>query len=173
NVAPVVNRVTLPAGPVQKGTRVGVAGNFTDGNVHDAHTATVAWGDGVTTTETIIEGGGAGTVSGDHAYAASGVYTVIVSVSDGSFTGRRSSELRVPAYVVVYDPSAGFVTGGGWITSPQGSYAANPILTGKASFGFVSQYKKGATVPTGNTQFQFETAGLNFASTAFQWLVVS
>ena len=25
-------------------------------------------------------------------------------------------------YVVVYDPSAGFVTGGGWIVSPPGAY---------------------------------------------------
>ena len=28
-------------------------------------------------------------------------------------------------YVVVYDPSAGFVTGGGWINSPAGAYAAD------------------------------------------------
>src|SRR5947207_13665419 len=31
-------------------------------------------------------------------------------------------------YVVVYDPSAGFVTGGGWINSPARAYAAAPAL---------------------------------------------
>jgi hypothetical protein len=46
-------------------------------------------------------------------------------------------------YVVVYDPSAGFVTGGGWIESPGGAYVAEPSLTGKASFGFNSQAKTG------------------------------
>jgi len=46
-------------------------------------------------------------------------------------------------------------------------------LTGKATFGFVSKYKKGATTPDGNTEFQFHAAGLNFKSTSYQWLVVS
>jgi hypothetical protein len=46
-------------------------------------------------------------------------------------------------------------------------------LTGKATFGFVSKYKKGATVPEGNTEFQFKAGGLNFSSTSYQWLVVN
>jgi hypothetical protein len=74
---------------------------------------------------------------------------------------------------VVYDPSAGFVTGGGWINSPAGAYAADPGLTGKATFGFVSRYKKGATVPDGNTAFVFQAGNLSFESTSYQWLVVN
>jgi len=77
------------------------------------------------------------------------------------------------ALIAVYDPSGGFVTGGGWITSPAGAYVANPGLTGKATFGFVSKYKKGQTTPDGNTEFQFEAAGFNFKSTSYDWLVVS
>jgi len=75
--------------------------------------------------------------------------------------------------VVVFDPSAGFVTGGGWITSPAGAYAADATLTGKANFGFVSKYKKGAAVPEGQTEFQLHFASFNFQSTSYQWLVVS
>jgi len=45
-------------------------------------------------------------------------------------------------------------------------------VTGKANFGFTSKYQKGATVPTGNTEFQFQEGGLNFKSTDFQWLVI-
>ncbi len=75
--------------------------------------------------------------------------------------------------MVVYDPAAGFVTGGGWINSPAGAYAADPTLTGKANFGFVSKYQKGATVPTGKTEFQFKAGGLNFQSTSYDWLVVA
>lgn len=73
----------------------------------------------------------------------------------------------------VYDPSAGFVTGGGWIYSAAGSYAPDPSLEGQASFGFVSRYKKGASAPDGNTQFVFEAGELTFQSYAYEWLVVT
>jgi hypothetical protein len=76
-------------------------------------------------------------------------------------------------YVVVYDPSAGFVTGGGWINSPAGAYTPDPSLTGRATFGFVSKYQHGATVPTGNTQFTFHVASMNFNSTSYDWLVIA
>ena len=76
-------------------------------------------------------------------------------------------------YVVIYDPDGGFVTGGGWIESPAGAYTPDPSLSGKANFGFVSKYKKGASVPTGNTQFQFKAGGLNFHSDSYDWLVVA
>jgi hypothetical protein len=75
--------------------------------------------------------------------------------------------------VVVYDPTGGFVTGGGWINSPAGAFVPSPNLTGRANFGFVSRYQKGATVPVGETEFQFKVADLNFHSTDYQWLVVS
>ncbi|SHG87820.1 Por secretion system C-terminal sorting domain-containing protein, partial [Flavobacterium fluvii] len=70
------------------------------------------------------------------------------------------------AYLAVYDPSGGFVTGGGWINSPAGAYTANPALTGKANFGFNAKYKKGSTQVDGNTEFQFHTGNLNFSSSS-------
>ena len=76
-------------------------------------------------------------------------------------------------YVVIYDPAGGFVTGGGWIDSPTGAYPADPTLTGKANFGFVSKYKKGATTPTCETEFQFKVADLNFHSDSYDWLVIA
>jgi hypothetical protein len=76
-------------------------------------------------------------------------------------------------FVVVYDPEDGFVTGGGWINSPAGAFKANPALTGKANFGFNSQYKNGQSVPTGNTEFQFHAGSLNFKSSSYEWMVIS
>ncbi len=76
-------------------------------------------------------------------------------------------------FLVVYDPEGGFVTGGGWIWSPQGAYMDDPSLEGKANFGFVSKYKKGANIPTGQTEFQFKVADLNFHSDSYEWLVVA
>ena len=64
------------------------------------------------------------------------------------------------------------MTGGGWINSPVGAYAANPTLTGKASFGFVSKYQTGAKVPTGQTQFEFAMGSFDFHSAIYEWLVV-
>ncbi len=98
-----------------------------------------------------------------------GVYPVTLQVTDayGAVSNIATTS------VVVYDPSGGFVTGGGWFDSPAGAYVPDGTLAGKATFGFVSKYQKGATVPTGNTEFVFQVAGLNFHSTSNQWLVVN
>ena len=99
-----------------------------------------------------------------------GVYTLTVIGSD-----RAGNEATRTVTFVVYDPSEGFVTGGGWIMSPTGACRLLSICeaaTGKATFGFVSRYKKGATIPTGTTQFEFRNGDLSFESTAYEWLVV-
>jgi hypothetical protein len=44
---------------------------------------------------------------------------------------------------------------------------------GKATFGFVSKYQKGSSIPIGNTEFQFHAADLNFHSSSYEWLVVT
>jgi hypothetical protein len=77
------------------------------------------------------------------------------------------------ALLAVYDPDGGFVTGGGWIDSQASAYVPDPSLTGKATFGFVSKYKKEATTPTGETEFQFKVADLNFHSDSYDWLVIA
>ena len=76
-------------------------------------------------------------------------------------------------FAVVYDPDGGFVTGGGWIDSPEGAYANDETLTVKANFGFVSKYQQGAQTPTGNTQFNFKVADLKFHSSDYDWLVIA
>ena len=58
---------------------------------------------------------------------------------EATVTDKDGGEGKDTVMVVVYDPSAGFVTGGGWIDSPAGAYTADPSLTGKANFGFVSK----------------------------------
>jgi hypothetical protein len=100
-----------------------------------------------------------------------GVYPITVDATD--YAGNASDPSVTTTYLVVYDPSAGFVTGGGWIDSPTGAYTPDTSLAGKATFGFVSKYQKGATVPTGSTEFQFKVGNLNFHSDVQQWLVVN
>jgi hypothetical protein len=102
--------------------------------------------------------------------SSSGTDVIQVCVQGTDAGGNTSGEFC--ALLAVYDPTAGFVTGGGWIDSPKGAYAPDPSLVGKANFGFVSKYQKGANVPSGNTEFQFKEGNLNFKSTNFQWLVI-
>ena len=166
NVAPTVGAITAPVDPVEVNTQINATADFTDPGVLDTHTAIWDWGDNSTLPGNISNG----TVSGSHEYAEAGVYTVKVTVTDDDGGAGESPLFQ---YVVIYDPDGGFVTGGGWIDSPEGAYTANPDLTGKANFGFVSKYKKGADIPTGNTQFVFRVADLNFHSTVYQWLVVA
>ncbi len=44
---------------------------------------------------------------------------------------------------------------------------------GKATFGIISKYQKGAMVPTGNTQFHLPVADLNFHSTSYHSMIVT
>ena len=117
----------------------------------DTHTCTVNWGDDSSYGPVACNAAVNGFSAGPHTYAAAGVFTIFVSVTDAG----EVADDEIMA--VVYDPSAGFVTGGGWIDSPAGAYVADPSLTGKAIFGFVAKYKKGANVPDGTTQFVFQS----------------
>jgi hypothetical protein len=176
NANPVVTAVNQTPAPYAMNTVVTVAANFTDAGKNDTHKTpqggmcTVNWDDGSTTTGTVTETlqSGTGSCSATHTYAGAGVYTVSTTVTDDD-GGSGSATTQV----VVYDPSAGFITGGGWLTIDPGSYTANLTAAGRANFGFSSQYKKGATVPTGETEFNFQMGNFNFHSEAYTWLVVS
>ena len=171
NVAPVVGPVTGPTDPVAVDTVVTISADFADFDATGGYTATIDWGDSSTTAGAVTFDGATrtGIASGGHTYTAAGVYTVTVTVTDGG----EASGSDVFEFVVVYDPDAGFVTGGGWIASPAGAYHPDPTLTGKANFGFVSRYQKGKTVPSGDTEFQFRAASFNFKSMSYEWLVIA
>ncbi|MBI4888823.1 MAG: MBG-2 domain-containing protein, partial [Acidobacteria bacterium] len=168
NGAPQITTITGPAGPLALGSGAAVAVSFTDVGSKDTHECAITWDDGQTSTVT-ASGTGNGSCSAAHSYAAAGVYTLTIDVTDDD-TGKATKSYE---FIVVYDSAAGFVTGGGWINSPVNAYLANPSLTGRANFGFVSKYQKGASVPTGQTEFQFQVGNLNFHSTVYEWLVVA
>ena len=175
NVAPQVTGMTLPPVPVAIGTPITITASFSDVGSGDSHTATFNLGpSGAIATGTVVEANGSGIATATVTYAQAGVYTINVSVADDdNATGTRSSAQSLPAYVVVYDPTTGYVTGGGWFNSPAGAYPASPSLTGHATFGFVAKYLTGSSVPTGNTQFHFHVGDLRFSSTKYDYLVVA
>ena len=167
NVAPTLGPLSGPPAPVAVGGPVTVTAAYTDPEVLDTHTATCDWGDdGTYPPGTATDG----TATCDYQYDTPGIYTASMTVTDNQ---GLSSETETYEYIVVYDPDGGFVTGGGWINSPAGAYQPDPTMIGKANFGFVSKYKKGTSVPTGSTEFQFKAGDLNFHSTDYHWLVVT
>lgn len=170
NVPPALDPISVPLDPVPVQSAVTASANFADPGILDTHTAEWNWGDGTSTPGTVTESNGSGSVSDQHTYTTPGIYKVQLTVTDDD---GGSASVVAEQYVVVYDPSAGFVTGGGWINSPSGAYVADPSMIGKANFGFVSKYKKGATTPEGQTQFQFKAGDLNFHSSSYDWLVVA
>jgi len=156
NMAPTAN----PSGPYLGPVDTAIAFDGSASSDPDGDPLTYAW--------TLGDGGSATGVTLSHGYAAAGVFDVCLTVNDGTVDSEPACTLAV-----VYDPSAGFVTGGGWIDSPAGAYMSEPALAGQATFGFVSKYHKGAQVPTGTTEFQFEVAGFSFDSDTYEWLVVN
>jgi hypothetical protein len=176
NVPPSVAAIGAPTDPVPLGSPLTINTSFTDpgGSADSPYNVVINWGkdpiSGLPLSPTNTTAGAPGPISQSHTYTAAGIYTITVTVTDKN--GGVGSNMTTN-FVVVYDPSGGFVTGGGWINSPAGAYAADPTLTGKATFGFVSKYKKGQSTPDGNTEFQFHAGNLNFSSTSYDWMVIA
>jgi hypothetical protein len=175
NVAPEIDAITVPLEPIRVDAQANhivdvqfgdPAGAFDtpytcsfdlDGDtVIDAQDA-----DGITECRTSLS------------YVEPGVYTVTVTVEDkdGGQDVQQASD-----FVVIYDPEGGFVTGGGWIWSETGWCNLDTVCAGsagKARFGFVSKYRRGASTPVGQTEFNFTAGDLNFRSESYEWLVVA
>jgi len=175
NAKPVLGAFTGPVLPVALGTSINISIPFTDADVaaSQPYTATIDWGNGTNSTSAFAT---PGTITGTKTYPAAGVYNVTVTVKQDNFPTTHYDTKVYEYYVVVYDPNGGFVTGGGWIDSPAGACKRAPCTAatvGKANFGFVSKYKKGQSMPDGNTEFQFKAGDINFHSEDYEWLVVA
>jgi hypothetical protein len=140
---------------------VGQTVNFS-ANVSDNCDDTVAmvwnFGDGVISSEP------------SHAYELPGIYTVTITATDDC--GNWATDSMI---VVVYDPAAGFTTGGGWFVPDSESFINGVGITdavSKANFGFIVKYKKGADNPDGNLEFQYRAGDIDLKSSDMEWLVV-
>ena len=155
-------------------TAVNFAGTFWDipGNKHTAY-----WTfDTLGASGSVIEPSGLknGVVKTSYKFRTPGVYKVTLFIKDQTgLTSWVNTAGDVESIVVIYDPSAGYTIGGGWIDSPPGAYTPDPTAAGKLSFGFNSQYFKGATNPKGETQVNFLAGNLDFNALTFDYLAIS
>jgi hypothetical protein len=168
NIAPAITTIDGPTEPVAVNNSPTVSVTFDDSATLDSHTCTFSWDDGGADS-TVSVPVGDGTCSASRLFTQAGVYSVGITVTDddGLFTTGTFH------YVVVYDPTAGYVTGMGSIVSPAGALVAQPTVTGEATFGFVSRYQTGAQRPSGKTEFNFTAGSFRFFSSNYQWLVVA
>lgn len=170
NVPPTLGELTVAPDLLKINTEVTASASFTDPGIFDTHTAWIDWGDGVATEATVSETNGSGTATGTHTYTTPGVYRVMMVVYDNYDAASNES---IYEYVVVYDPEAGFVTGGGWIDTPVGAYTADPALEEKAKFEFAVRFKRGKKVQMdGDLLFQFDQTPFILSSTRIDWLVI-
>jgi len=167
NKSPENVNIAADLNPLQVNTATTATVTFDDPNISDTHTVVLDWGDGTSDTVTLTDG--SRSISFSHAYTLPDVYTLTATVTDAA--GETASGTF--SFVTVFDPTGGFVTGGGWINSPAGAFTADSTLTGKANFGFVSKYQKGKFVPSGQTQFSFKAGDLKFHSTSYEFLVIA
>jgi uncharacterized delta-60 repeat protein len=166
NATPSVGTISTTTSPVKVNTSITASANFTDPGILDTHTASWNWGDGNNTPGTVTETNGSGTVSNTHTYTSAGLYIIKLTVTDDDSLQNSSTY----QYVVVYNP-AKTVNGSGHILSPQGAEPSNPSATGTGQFAFNAQYNPGATLPSGNVQYNFND--IKFNLTSFNWVVVT
>jgi PKD repeat protein len=151
NVAPSVGDIVgVPAGAVRLGSSVSLHAPFTDPGSLDTFTSTWRWGDGSTSPGVIA----AHTTSASHVYAAPGVYSVTVSVTDDDGGSGQSAAVTV----LVYNPRAGSVIGVGTIPGP-------------GAFALAVRNEGGGTV--GAAEFSSGRGGILFHADSFDWLLAA
>ncbi|MBI5965464.1 MAG: hypothetical protein HY863_18460 [Chloroflexi bacterium] len=169
NVAPTLSAITIGQALIPVNTPISASAFFTDPGTLDTHMTVWNWDDTTTSSGSISSASGSGTASASHSYSLPGVYLVKLTVTDKD--GAPSNQ-SIYEFVVVYDPTAGFVTGSGSINSPAGAYLANPSATGQGKFGFNTKYKKNGELES-ETAFELEAGSFHFYSSSAQWLAVT
>jgi len=100
-------------------------------------------------------------IPGDPLPSKSGLYVLAVTATDDA--GNLATET---VEFIVYDPAAGFVTGGGWLIP-------EPGLGENATFSFVAKYLKGSTLPHGNLVFHYNHSEIKLKSIDLEWLTIT
>ncbi len=157
------------------GSTVNFAGTFWDiaGN---KHTATWLIDDKTSIKGTVTEPSAMknGTAAGSYKFTTPGVYKLQMNVTDQKgVTTYANTNGELEAIVVIYDPNGGYTYGGGWFSSPAGALKSDLNTTGNVSYGFTVNYYKGATLPRGETQFDFKLGEFEFNAVNFDYLSIS
>lgn len=113
DVAPTVNQISSSASQIAINNSLSITGNFTDPDQCDIHTAVVDWGDGTSSTGTVTESNGSGSINASHSYTIPGSYTITLTVYDQNNLPNSSSiNVSVIKQIVALDPAQIWVSKG-------------------------------------------------------------
>jgi hypothetical protein len=157
---PRISDLSLGQNPVPVGTTVALTAKASKAETGHSNIALIEYSvDGGTSWHVIGSNYTSPTVSVSQSlHLPAAVYSVCVRVTDWV---QNSSSSCAPI-LAIYDPDGPFVTGAGWIAP----------AAGKLLFALDAKYKKGSTIPTGNTIVNLQVTKV-FQSTGYEWLVVS
>ena len=161
--------------PFKVGSTVDFAGEFWD-KPTNKHTAKWLIDDNTTVKGVVTEPTSTknGKVTGSYKFTSPGVYKLQMNTIDqNNVTTYANTNGDVEEIIVIYDPNGGYAYGGGYFDSPAGALKSNPTATGKVSYGFAMNYFKNATLPKGETQFEFKIGDFEYNAVNFDYLSIS
>ncbi|SHF80238.1 T9SS type A sorting domain-containing protein, partial [Flavisolibacter ginsengisoli] len=161
--------------PFRIGSTVNFSGVFWD-KPANKHTAAWLINDNISVKGTVTEPSGTknGKVTGSYKFGSTGIYRLQMNVTDqNKVTSYANTNEDLEEIIVIYDPNGGYAYGGGNFASPKGALVSNPSATGKVTYGFTVNYYKGATLPKGQTQFNFNVGGFKYDAVNFDYLSVA
>jgi len=174
-IAPLILDLLVTPNPVPINTAIVVTATIDDSLTGGSVIATVEYStDGTTWLSMTASDGAFDEISESATVTLTGkanadVSSIIIRTTDAA----GNQGLSEPLLIAIYDPNGAFVTAGGWILSPVGAYKPDVTATGKANIGLNCKYKKGTTVPTGETEFHLKDGDLKFKATSYEWLVIT
>lgn len=148
------------------GTEVRLVMAFTEPGANDTHTCRTDWDDTSVSSYVPVDL----TCRTTHTFAHPGMYTIRTRVTDDD-DGSGDAEVMV----VVYDPDAGFATGGGHLLSPADALDGG-AGAGRGHFQFNPKYQPHDTGPApsnGKISYHIDGTGFMLDSDALEWLVVT
>ena len=171
---PFITEVVGPLTPQNIVDGVALQAFFTDASApFDSFTATIDWGDGSGPTPAAVTApstsDGEGTISGFKQYAAAGVYSAIVTVTDAN--GASDTE-TVRVHRRVYDPTTNGRVTGRAPTGPAPRPAPEALGGAHRPSSVTTPVQEERTVADGETQLRLLGQFL-FKSTNYDYLIVN
>ncbi|MER2996877.1 SBBP repeat-containing protein [Pontibacter populi] len=164
---PLQVQLSMPPQAVRVGEQVLTTADFRDYVPGEAHNIRWAWGDQSQPTIAYFSAGDSH-ITGEHTYTQAGIYRAGLDFSQSCLV---PESYDFEEWLVIYDPAAGSVTGGGQLLSLQTQL---PWMSQQlnAQFSFNVRYNQNKdTASQGQTQLNLREQGV-FRSNAIEWLVV-
>lgn len=157
STAPITTSISITPNPIPVNATATLTANFTDAGSSGLNTAYYTVDGGAPVFLASLNGSASQATLNIAPFTSAGIHTFCARAQDNA----GNVGVYQCAMLAVYDPSGGFVTGGGLLQAP----------AGRSIFALVARYFHNQTTPTG--LFQFRNATQYLRSTSLSWLVTT